>query len=164
MKRKSIYLLICLFFLISISGCRKESQNFNYDSTVFANDIRDTYYGYLVIPSIDLNLGFYNEDSPLNTVSKNIEFIKTNIDNTYLLAAHSGYGPLAYFNDLKDLQVGTDIYLEFKDEKKHYQVSSIKREKKDGTIKLKKQSGMLILTTCDQIIKGYQLIVESKEV
>lgn len=153
--KKVIILIIILF----ISGCSNESIILTNEST---NYDTSTCYGYLKIPSIDMYLGFYNTDSDLNDVSKNVTLIDTNIENTYLLVAHSGIGPLAYFNDLRYLDIDDDIYLEFKDRTNHYKVVNITSVKKTGTISIKNEENQLILSTCDQINKGYQLTIESE--
>ena len=42
-----------------------------------------------------------------------------------------------------------------------YEIINIKSEKKNGKIKIKNKENQLILTTCDQIKKGNQLIIEA---
>ena len=107
-----------------------------------------------------MNLGFYNYDNPLNDVESNIELIKIPVENSYLIAAHSGTGKKAYFNDLRLLDIGDDIYLDILREEKHYQVTNIYRTIKDGDISISNKSNMIYLTTCDQIFEGYQLVIE----
>lgn len=106
-----------------------------------------------------MDLGFYDYDNPLNDVEYNIEFIDTHVTDTYLIAAHSGVGKKAYFNDLANLNIGDDIYLELYDNKLHYKVIDITRSIKNGSINISDSSGFLYLTTCDQTIKGYQLTI-----
>ena len=86
--------------------------------------------------------------------------IDSKINNTYILAAHSGSGRLAYFNDLRYLDVDDDIYLMFHNEEKHYKVTNVRKVIKNGKISIKNEENQIILTTCDQIKKGYQLIIE----
>ena len=101
-----------------------------------------------------------NYDNPLNDVESNIELIKIPVENSYLIAAHSGTGKKAYFNDLRLLDIGDDIYLDILREEKHYQVTNIYRTIKDGDISISNKSNMIYLTTCDQIFEGYQLVIE----
>lgn len=122
------------------------------------------YYGYISIPSIEMNLGFYNYDNPLNNVSKNVQLINTGVNNTYLLAAHSGIGNIAYFNDLSKLQLKDNIYLCIDGTNYTYEVVNIRRIPKTGKINISSEENMLYLTTCDQIVKGYQLIIECKNI
>lgn len=131
------------------------SEKTNYDKYT-----TEEYYGYLKIPSIEMNLGFYNYDDPLNDVEKNIKWIRIPVANSYLFAAHSGVGQKAYFNKLFDLEIGSDIYLKLPTEELHYEVINIYRTPKDGDIAISKEEGKIYLTTCDQIIKGYQLVIE----
>ena len=108
MFKKTIVLFILLIFL---NGC---SSNKVKDISVSLNTKESdfyTYLGYLVIPKINMKLGFYDYESKLNDVNKNIELINTGISNTYLIAAHSGTGTLAYFNDLRYLEINDEIYV-----------------------------------------------------
>lgn len=161
MIRKSIIILIIIILLIFTSSCSNKSFIIDISSIKNTETI-ETYYGYLKIPKINMKLGFFTQNSKLNDVNKNIELIETNIIDTYLIAGHSGSGNLAYFNDLRYLNIGDELMLEFKDKTKKYIVKNVRKEIKDGNISIKKESGWLILTTCDQIDKGYQLIIEGK--
>lgn len=150
---KKIIIVILLLFL---TGCPKD---------IIKNEVSldyEKYYGYLIIPSIDMTYGFFNIGNSLNDVDKNVTFIDSGIPNTYILAAHSGTGHLAYFNDLKYIKNKDKIYLKFADKALEYEVKNIKSVKKNGKIKIKKEENKLILTTCDQIVKGNQLIIEAK--
>ena len=159
MFKKTIVLFILLIFL---NGC---SSNKVKDISVSLNTKESdfyTYLGYLVIPKINMKLGFYDYESKLNDVNKNIELINTGISNTYLIAAHSGTGTLAYFNDLRYLEINDEIYLKFKNKTNKYKIKNISRKIKDGKIKISKEGNQIILVTCDQIVKGYNLIIEGK--
>ncbi len=159
MFKKTIVLFILLIFL---NGC---SSNKVKDISVSLNTKESdfyTYLGYLVIPKINMKLGFYDYESQLNDVNKNIELINTGISNTYLIAAHSGTGTLAYFNDLRYLEINDEIYLKFKNKTNKYKIKNISRKIKDGKIKISKEENQIILVTCDQIVKGYNLIIEGK--
>ena len=149
---KKIWLV---FLLLLLMGCKKE---------IIKNDIsldKSNYYGYLIIPTLNMTYGFYDINNKLNDVDKNVTLINSNIENTYILAAHSGTGNLAYFNDLKYLEKDDKIYLKFKDKILKYEIVNIRSEKKNGKIKIKNKENQLILTTCDQVRKGNQLIIEA---
>ena len=161
MLKKSI-IIILLLIILAASECNKE-VDVKKNNTIIEDKFID-YYGYLNIPSINMYLGFYEYDNPLNNVDKNIELIDTKINNTYLLAGHSGIGKNTYFNDLQYLKVNDDVYLEFINNTIHFQITNIYREIKKGKINIKKEEGQIILTTCDQIYKGYQLIIEGIKV
>ncbi len=149
---KKIWLV---FLLLLLMGCKKE---------IIKNDIsldKSNYYGYLIIPTLNMTYGFYDINNKLNDVDKNVTLINSNIENTFILAAHSGTGNLAYFNDLKYLEKDDEIYLKFKDKILKYEIVNIRSEKKNGKIKIKNKENQLILTTCDQVRKGNQLIIEA---
>ena len=48
----------------------------------------------------------------------------------------------------------------FHNEEKHYKVTNVRKVIKNGKISIKNEENQIILTTCDQIKKGYQLIIE----
>lgn len=129
------------------------------NGTIYDKYNTNEYIGYLKIPKIDMNLGFYDYDNPLNDVEYNIEFIDTHVTDTYLIAAHSGVGQKAYFNDLANLNIDDDIYLELYDKNMQYKVIDITSTIKNGEVYINNSPGFLYLTTCDQTIKGYQLTI-----
>ena len=147
--------ILLVFLLLLLMGCQKEK---------FEDDVsleKNNYYGYLIIPSLNITYGFYDIHNEFNNVDRNVTLINSNIENTYVLAAHSCSGNLAYFNDLKYLKKYDELYLKFKDKSLKYEIINIKSEKKNGKIKIKNKENQLILTTCDQIKKGNQLIIEA---
>lgn len=154
--RKSFILLI---LILCISGCNKRVEV----NTKIDEYSTKTYYGYIIIPKIDFKKGFFNDSHPLNDVNKNILFINP-MPNTYIFAAHSGIGNLAYFNDLKMLELKDEIYIEINDLSIKYEITKIDREKKTGSINIPKEENIIVLTTCDQIIKDYQLVILGKKV
>ena len=147
--------ILLLLLLLLSSGCKKEiienNGSFNKSNS----------YGFLIIPSLNMTYGFYDTQSKLNDVNKNVALIDSNIENTYILAAHSGMGNLAYFNDLKYLRKKDKIYLKFENKTLEYEVVNIRSNIKNGKIRIKNKENQLILTTCDQIKKGNQLIIEA---
>lgn len=159
MLKKSIIILVILLssLLVNTRYRKIEKQDNNI---LVVDDKFINFYGYLSVPSINMYLGFYDFVNPLNNVDKNIEYINTGLDNVYLLAGHSGIGKNAYFNDLRYLKIDDDIYLEFENNTLHFKINNIYREIKNGQISIRKDENQVILTTCDQIYKGYQLIIE----
>ena len=149
MLRKSIIIIIAILITMLFNTKNRDI----IEST-------NRYYGYLIIPRINMNLGFYNPDNRLNDVNYNIEFIPTNIKDTYLIAGHSGTGKVSFFNDLRYLEVNDKVELIIAGEKKEYKIEKIWKNKKNGKLKIDNKSGYLYLTTCDQVEKGYQLIIK----
>lgn len=147
--------IIIILLLMCLWGCNSDVVESDY---VDVNNLK--YYGYLVIPKVNMKLGFYNVDNEKNNVGENVTLIDTGINNTYLLSAHSGSGPLAYFNDLRYLSVGDKITLIIDGNIMNYEVVNIRNEIKNGKINIKNEKNQVILTTCNQVKKGYQLIIE----
>lgn len=147
--------ILLVFLLLLLMGCQREKIE-DYVSLE-----KNNYYGYLIIPSLNITYGFYDIHNEFNNVDKNVTLINSNIENTYVLAAHSGMGNLAYFNDLKYLRKKDKIYLKFENKTLEYEVVNIRSNIKNGKIRIKNKENQLILTTCDQIKKGNQLIIEA---
>ena len=147
--------IIIILLLMCLCGCNSDVVESEF---VDVNNLK--YYGYLVIPKVNMKLDFYNVDNEKNNVGENVTLIDTGINNTYLLAAHSGSGPLAYFNDLRYLSVGDKITLIIDGNIMNYEVVNIRNEIKNGKINIKNEKNQVILTTCNQVKKGYQLIIE----
>ena len=81
-----------------------------------------------------------------------------------LLAAHSGTGEIAYFNELDKLNIEDEIILIINKTKYIYKVNNIWEEKKNGYININKSNNKkLILTTCSPTNNNYQLIIECIE-
>ena len=75
------------------------------------------------------------------------------------LAAHSGRGEIAFFDDLDKLIEKDIITLEYNNELYSYEVTDIWEENKNGYIHINKgKNKQLILTTCSKK-KDKQLII-----
>lgn len=113
------------------------------------------YLGILKIPKIDLNRGFYDYFSPLNTVDKNIEVIETsqmpNIKNSNLiLAAHSGSSNLGYFKHLDKLTINDEVIVSYNNNDYYYKINNIYDVLKTGYIEIKRNEKLntITLITC----------------
>ena len=113
------------------------------------------YIGYLEIPKIGFNRGFYNIESPQNTVESNIQVIKgssmpTKKNGNLIIAGHSGTGWKAFFNDLYQLSVGDQAIVTYKNHKYTYQIEDISKQAKTGTLTIRRNRSKTTLTliTC----------------
>lgn len=86
-------------------------------------------------------------------------------DNSIIfLAAHSGTGPKAYFDDLDQLEINDPIELIYQNKTLLYYVTDIWEEDKNGYIHINKtNNNQLILTTCSPTNSKKQLIISSTE-
>ena len=156
-----------------IESTTNEYQNVQADNseTKTSNDlsISEKYLGVLEIPTINLKKGFFEKNSSLNTISKNVEILEEsdmpNIKNGNLvLAAHSGTGRYAFFRNLYKLKINDNAYIYYQGLKYEYEIVKIEYQDKDGTITISKleQESYLILTTCDQKDKTKQIVITAK--
>ena len=134
------------------------------------NQIIENYIGYLKIPKIELNRGFYNITSTLNNVNKNIyvhpasTFPNDTSGNNLILASHSGSSSISYFKKLYKLELEDDIYLEYNGKIYHYKIKNIYTVPKDGTVALrvKQDVSTISLITCTKGDRKTQTIYLSE--
>lgn len=93
------------------------------------------YIGYLEIPKIGFNRGFYNIESPQNNVESNIQVIKgssmpTKKNGNLIIAGHSGTGWKAFFNDLYQLSIGDQAIVTYKNIKYTYKLKIYQNKQK----------------------------------
>lgn len=126
----------------------------------------DSYYiGTLEISKINLSKGFVNPDSLDNTVSKNLEIVKTSDmpdkkHGNFILAAHSGTSYISYFRDLYKLVVGDIATIKYKGVIYTYKIRKIYLQDKTGTIGIYRNMNKTTLTlvTCTQDDDYHQTI------
>lgn len=151
---------------------REEINNTNKENIVIyyqeENKTEDQYIGILSIPKINLKRGFYSKESKLNTLNKNIYYLKESIpleekNSMIILAAHRGRSAIAFFNDLEKLTQGDEIYLDYQNNKYTYILTEIYDELKDGRLNIYRDDtkDSLILITCNKYKKKYQTIYVS---
>lgn len=126
---------------------------------------RNSYIGTLEIPKIKVKKGFVNPSSKYNDINYNVTIIETSVypdveKGAFILAAHSGSGPLAYFKDLYKLDVGDKAYVSYKGVKYTYKIVKIYKQKKQGyvTIYRDPDKTTLVLITCTKGDKKSQTI------
>ena len=84
--------------------------------------------------------------------------------NLIVLAAHSGRGYIAYFDDLDKLELNDIVKLTYNNKNLIYKVTNIEEQIKDGTIEINKTNKQrLILTTCSKKDKNKQLVITSEK-
>ncbi len=121
----------------------------------------------LVIPKINLQQPLYSLKSKENNVSKNVTILEGSIfpnqeKSIMFLAAHSGEGKIAYFDNLDQLNIGDIIIFKYKKYNYYYNIDNIFEEEKDGDIEINKSSNQqLVLTTCSKKSSKKQLIINS---
>lgn len=159
-----LFLSILTMFLISV---KKESfvTSFEINNKIMGGTINNNYntksktdnnyLAILNIPKINLYKEFYDYESPLNTVEKNIEVIEKSkmpdIKNgNLILASHSGNSNIAYFKNLDKLKLKDLIFIHYNGKKYKYIVENIYDVKKTGYIEINRNKNKTTLTliTC----------------
>ena len=143
----------------TIKTTKIENSNINY---VENNNVKDEIIATLEIPKINLKKDIYQLDNPHNNVEENVTIL-TNTKSLIVLAAHSGPGAIAFFNNLDELTLNDTINLTYKNTNLLYKVTSIEEQAKDGNIEIKKSDKKrLILTTCSKESSDKQLVIISE--
>ena len=118
--------------------------------------------GSISIEKINLYYNLLDINDPNNNIESNVTIKDIDENNNYyLIMAHSGTGPKAFFKNLKYLNIGDKITITYSNITNNYYITSIERQEKTGTISIKKDYNTLVLTTCDTNNK--QLIIYAKK-
>lgn len=158
MYKKILYITIILISLYNI----KLSNNIK----IITNN---KVINRLIIEKININERLYDINSKENTIEKHISYLKGTImpdkeNSIVILAAHSGTGKIAYFQELDKLQEDDIVILIYNNKKYKYIVKDIWEQKKNGYININKEKEkQLVLTTCSPNKNNYQLIVNCIE-
>ena len=113
------------------------------------------YIGYLEIPKINFNRGFYSKNSEFNNVELNIQVLSNSSypdtkNGNLIMAAHSGDAYNSYFTDLKYLSIDDELVITSKEHKYHYLIKDIYDVEKNGTVNITRDQNQntLTLITC----------------
>ncbi len=140
-----------------------KEKNYNKPTTIQKKD----QIGYLKIDKLNLYQPLFKKESDYNNIEENVTILKESKmpdqdDSIVFLAAHSGSGKIAYFEELDQLSKGDTIQLNYKNKTYQYQINKIWEEEKTGYIHINKDNKkQLILTTCSPNHQNKQLIISS---
>ena len=151
---KRLYILL-LLLLIPISIVKTTTNTKPHTSNT---------YGTIIINKINLKEELFPIGSEENTIERHVSRLKESKEDLMIIAAHSGIGPIAYFQELDKLELNDEIILIIENKKTIYKVKEIWEEKKNGYINFNKEkTKQLILTTCSPNKEGYQLVINCIE-
>ena len=118
-------------------------------------EIKYDYIGVLEVPKINVKRGFLDLNSRYNNVDYNITVINGSTfpdeeNNNLIIAAHSGYCSVCFFQDLYKIDNGDSAYVYYKGIKYYYKVVDIYEVEKTGTVAIYRDSSKntLTLITC----------------
>ena len=184
LEKKYIYNSIII--LLYLAACLWIYQNADYE-TNNSNSVRQNAISYdgkgnrvvnlsassekkiiatLEIPKIRLSENIYKISNQQKDVDKNVVILENStfpVEKTsfVFIAAHSGSGKYAYFNNLDKLSTGDIVKLYYKNKLFTYTVEKSFEAEKDGTLEVTKHSKhALVLTTCSKNDDNKQLVVQ----
>lgn len=129
--------------------------------------LKEDIIGNIIIEKINLNKVLYPIDDSRNNIEENVTILKESKSpeekNTAIfLAAHSGTGEIAFFNDLNKLNINDEIKLNYNSKNYTYIIEEIYDLDKTGEIIVEnKNTNQLILTTCSTTNSKKQLVINS---
>lgn len=156
-KKTMAYDYMSNIFYSKAVEAEEEKENIITDSDAEVPNASNPYQpiGTLIIDKIGLNKNFYNKDSELNDVDKNILLVKeSNYPNeatgNLIIAGHSGDGWNGFFNDLYKLSVGDTPKVVYNNKTYTYKIVNIYKAPKVGTIAIyrNQKRTTLTLVTC----------------
>lgn len=168
---KLLFILIIIILILSLIKLDKKNLNTIDNINLGFNIIKkqDSPIAKLTIKKLNLEEYLYDINSNENTIEKHITFLKESIfpneqNSIVFIAAHSGTGKIAYFQELDKLEINDKIQLLYNGKKYNYYVKEIWEEDKNGYINVNKDlENQLILTTCSPSKKNKQLIINCIE-
>ena len=155
--------LLLLFILLAHNN---KLLNIKYNITYTLNiSKQEIPIGNIKISKINLYNDIYGKNSNKNNIEENVTILKeSNYPHLLILAAHSGTGKIAYFNELDKLDINDEIIIKYNKNITKYKIIKIWEEKKNGKIHIdKNNNNQLILTTCSPNHTNYQLIISCIE-
>ena len=128
-------------------------------------EVTNNYIGYLTITKINLKKGFLDMRSELNNVEQNVTVIEGSSypdkdKGNLILAAHSGSGWKAFFNDLYKLSTGDVATVSYKGKVYTYKIVNIYKQEKIGKVAIYRNYNKTTLTliTCTKFDNATQTI------
>lgn len=113
------------------------------------------YIGYIKIPKIGLKKGFVSKNSKYNNIEHNVTIAQSSdLPNkekgNFILMAHSGYGYLAFFENLYQLELGDEAQITYQNKTYTYRLINIYLQDKTGKVAIFRnfQVKTLTLITC----------------
>lgn len=129
----------------------------------------NNYVAVLEIPKIGLKKGLVMTTKNFKSINYAISIdrhsqMPDHIGN-FILYAHSGNSKIAFFKNLKDLEINDDINVYFNNKKYLYKVIRKYEVKKNGHLSVYNDgvNKYITLTTCSQSDKSKQIVVIGKE-
>ena len=164
MKLKNVLLLISSIFIIIGITLKTSNQYHSYlinkkekkAITNFINKQKSEYIAIIEIPQINLKKGIREDDN----VDKGIMLLDKDkvINDTFILAAHSGNCEVCYFNHLDELKNKDIIYFYYNKMKYTFEIIKIERKRK-LTFTLQNEVNTITLITCEKDNDDYQIII-----
>ena len=160
-------------YMSNVFNSSGSSVEINQEENIIQEDSSNTnitydpnqYVGYLEIPKINFNKGFFPKESEYNDVDKNLLLVKEasypNVEKgNLIIAGHSGTAWNSFFNDLYQLKTGDIAKVHFQGKTYTYKFVNIYKASKTGTISIYRNSQRTTLTlvTCTNDDKTTQTI------
>ena len=157
----SIYLIF-----ISANYNNKEFQNERSIKRYFSDskyNYNNDYIAVLSIPKINFERGLYPKESSLNNIAYNIAFLKESeypsLNSNTIIIGHSGNSNISYFEDLKKLVVGDEIFLFYENFKYHFIINDIYTVKKNRNVKVRRDKNRKTITLITCYERDKQLVI-----
>lgn len=172
MIQKSIITILTILIILNCNFTieKKKNEITNITWNGFQPIKEEQAIGTLIINKINLKQDFYERTSKKNNVEQNITLLKESDypdkeNGIVIIAAHSGFGEVAFFKNLDQLKEQDTIIINYQNKDYLYIVDDIFIEEKNGKIHFstKKDKKYLILTTCMPHHQGKQLIIIATE-
>ncbi len=173
-----LYLVACMWIYQdadyssnNTNTIEKDVVSFNGKGNIISNLSADNkkVIATLEIPKINLKEDIYKISNQQKDVDKNVVILENSTfpvenESFIFIAAHSGSGRYAYFNNIDQLSTGDIVKFYYKNKLYTYTVEKKFEIDKDGTLEVTKHSKhSLVLTTCSKNDDNKQLVIQCKK-
>lgn len=130
----------------------------------------EPYIASLIIPTLNLEQGLFDINSPFNNVNLNLEVLYGSTmpdeqSSNLIIAGHNGNSSVSYFKGLKYLKINDDITVFYNGEFYKYKVSNIYEIDKTGQAHILNDSSKKTVTLITCVLgTNKQLIVIAERI
>ncbi len=161
--------LFCFYCIICIAIYNQRLPQSNMTNKVINNVVishKKDLYALLDIPKLNSKYELFAMNDSRNNVDNNVTILPISKmpdekHSLLILAAHSGSGQNAYFNNIDKLNITDEIIIYYHDHRYIYEITNKSEENKTGIIHIKKENdkNQIILTTCSTKDLSKQLVI-----
>ncbi len=165
MKKNTYLCLVSLIIFVVSCFLIYNSTSLSDDTPTSKSSVINSYNNFLFIPKLDIKEVILPINHVGNNVEENVTVLKGSVfpnasSSILFLAAHSGDGRIAFFNEIHLLELDDIIEINYNGIRHFYYVVSNTVQPKDGDIEVNRIADhQVVLTTCNVANDKLQTVI-----